>query len=90
MEISTINVSDGSCLKKYMGAGIILRNENGIFITGGSYYLGVGTNNLAELKAFYFNFLKALELNISTAIFEFDSKLVIKMLQGQISLAWQF
>ncbi|MBI2609239.1 MAG: ribonuclease HI family protein [Deltaproteobacteria bacterium] len=65
------------------GAGVILYDSHGEVLCEITEYLGRGTNNQAEYKAFIIGLKKAKKLEIQDLTVKMDSELIVRQLKGE-------
>ncbi|KAK6780041.1 hypothetical protein RDI58_022225 [Solanum bulbocastanum] len=83
--------TDGSALNNpgNIGAGGILRNQNGDLLFAFSAPLGEGTNNQAEVEAAIFGLSWCANLNYKNVILEVDSQLLVEWMKDHITASWK-
>ncbi|OIT33833.1 hypothetical protein A4A49_52256 [Nicotiana attenuata] len=83
--------SDGSALGNpgKIGAGVIIRGQQGQFIHAIACPLGVGTNNQAETEAAYLGIKWCIENDFTKLHLEADSKLLILWLTTSSEAPWE-
>ncbi|KAL5715720.1 NAD(+) kinase [Ranunculus cassubicifolius] len=80
--------TDGSASNGNAAIGIILRNNEGNLIAGGSRNLGGSSITAAELVAIRDGLQKAQQLGFAKVEINSDSQYVVRMLQGIYSCCW--
>ncbi|XP_058106811.1 uncharacterized protein LOC131250539 [Magnolia sinica] len=83
---------DGSALSNPgpSGGGGVCRNASGSFVFGFSAAYGVGSNNLAELRAIHDGMVFCLEKGLIRVIVESDSEVVIAALSSPSKTPWRW